>query len=52
MVNSCNECGAHDLAEEDFTKQSSTSDLDDASSDNCDSCTQFYQWKKNDTGYI
>ena len=52
MMNSCDECGIHGLTEGDFTKQSSGSDLDDASSDHCDSCIQFYQWKKNNAGYI
>ena len=51
MMHSCHECGTHGLTEEDFTKQSSASDLDDGSSDDCDSCIQFYQWKKNNAGF-
>ena len=52
MMNLCDECSTHVLTEEDFTKNSTESDSDDASSEDCDSCIQFYQWKKNDVGYI
>ena len=53
MMNLCDECRSHGLAEEDFTTQSSLqSDLDDGSRDDCYSCIQFYQWKKKDAGYI
>ena len=52
MMNLCDVCCKYGLTKEDFTKQSSLSDLDDASSDNFDSCILFYQWKKNDAGYM
>ena len=52
MMNLCDECSTHGLTEEDFTKKSSESDSDDTSKEDCDSCIQFYQWKKNDAGYI